>query len=70
MASHKLLGIRESEFGIQYLQVFDCGNARERDPDLRRDRIVPFTMPAQILLGLLIRFSKFGIGAMVFRYRR
>jgi hypothetical protein len=59
----KLLSIREPEAGLQYPHVPDVAKPGKRGPDLGCDEIVPFTMAAPILFGLL--FEVFDI-----RHRR
>src|SRR4029077_20099812 len=53
-ARYKLLCVAELETCVQHLMVIEVPKPRQCSSNLGGDWMIPFTMPAQILLGLLL----------------
>jgi hypothetical protein len=52
LTRHEFLRIAELEACIEYIGVIEMPESRQYGPNFGSDGIIPFTMPAQILLGL------------------
>ena len=57
LASDKLLRVAELKRRLQHLMVIEVPIPRQRSSDLGGNWMIPLTMPAQILLGLLLVFQ-------------
>lgn len=53
-ASDKLLRIAQLETRVQHLMVVEAPKPRKYGSDLGGDGIIPFTVPAQVLLRLFL----------------
>ena len=57
-----LLRVAELEAPCQDIRIAQLPKTRQRRPDLRRHRIIPFAKPAQNQLGLLFEVFEIGHG--------
>lgn len=55
LSRDKLLRIAELEVRFQDTLIVQIPESGEHQPDLRRNRVIPFTMPSQISFGALLQ---------------
>jgi hypothetical protein len=61
----KLLGVGQLEACFQHLAISQMVIARQQPPDRGRDRIMPFSMPSKMELGLLLQVFEVRHGALL-----